>query len=87
MGLGSIPSEGATRIRRVIEKKEGRKVGKVLAYFTDDGTYGGLSGGSLIVLDVSRFNDDEWDDIVNAPDGERMFVAMCHAERLNRKGK
>lgn len=62
-------------------------MGKVLAYFADDGTYGGLSGRSLIVLDVSRFGDDEWADIENAPDEERMFVASCHAERLNRKGK
>lgn len=49
-------------------------------YFATDGTYGDAK--DLIVLDVSNFTGDDWDDIDGANDNDRRKVAMkIHKKR------
>ena len=45
-----------------------------MTYFAMDGNYGDSHG--LVVLDTSRWSDDNWDAIENSPDEERIIIAL-----------
>lgn len=49
------------------------------AYFATDGSYG--SADDLVVLDVSNWTEDDWRDVDDAGDNDRIDVAR----RINRR--
>lgn len=53
------------------------------AYFTNDGTFGSADDGDIVVLDVSRFTEEDWDDIDECPDATRMALAKEIARERN----
>lgn len=53
------------------------------AYFTNDGTFGSADDGDIVILDVSRFTEDDWDDVDECPDATRMALALLIAKERN----
>ena len=43
-------------------------------YFAADGHYG--NARQLVVVDTSDWTEDEWEDVDNAPEGERGSIAL-----------
>lgn len=60
----------------------GTGVGDHVAYFSEDGNYGGIykDGGELLILNVSTFTADDWEVIATAPDSLRLLEAKSIAE-------
>lgn len=54
------------------------------AYFTTDGTYGSANDGDIVILDVSGFTGDDWDEIDTAADSKRMQVAQRIAKKRSK---
>lgn len=53
-----------------------------LAYFAGDGNYG-MENGNFVLVDVSQWNDSDWELIEEASDWERPRVAMAIADRYD----
>lgn len=51
------------------------------AYFTSDGTFGSANDGDIVILDVSRFTDEDWGDIDQCPDDTRLELAQLIAKQ------
>lgn len=69
-----------TQAKRRIHAKSNTK-GKCmsnLAYFAGDGNYG-MENGNFILVDVSKWTDEDWDEIENASDWERPRIARIIA--------
>lgn len=50
-----------------------------MAYFATDGNYG--SAEDLLLLDVSNWTADDWQEVDDAGDNERVNVALAISER------
>ena len=51
-----------------------------LAYFAGDGSYG-LEKGNFVLVDVSKWTDEDWEQIEEASDSARPTLAMTIATR------
>ncbi len=45
-----------------------------LAYFAGDGNYG-MENGNFVLVDVSKWTEEDWERIEEAPDYERPRIA------------
>lgn len=46
-----------------------------LAYFAGDGNYG-MENGNFVLVDVSKWTDEDWERIEEASDAARPHIAM-----------
>lgn len=53
----------------------------MLGYFANDGSFGDAS--KILILDTTPWSDSDWDDIANASDSDRQFVALFIASEYN----
>lgn len=53
------------------------------AYFTHDGTFGSANDGDIVILDVSRFTNGDWEEVNECPDATRMALAKEIARERN----
>lgn len=51
-----------------------------ISYFGLDGNYGDAVG--LVVVDTSKFTADHWDEIDDASDSARGFIALSIAREI-----
>lgn len=51
-----------------------------LAYFADDGSYGSADG--MVVVDVGEWDLNDWSDIDEATDSDRVAVAVSKTSEV-----
>jgi hypothetical protein len=67
-----------TQARKRIHAKQNTKekcMSRQIAYFSGDGNYG-MENGNFVLVDVSKWTEEDWDRIEETEDFKRPSVAM-----------